>query len=121
MEEAFDAIRSLHEEKDNEIEELQSERDTLNYEKTEIEEEKRDMERKLEYNIYEAVFNECKYNNGAYGECGLSCPDWGGNLVDTIVTIHEQMKEKMIEMQREIEKLKIEKLKSANFKLRNLK
>ena len=126
MDKALKTISDIHEEeleeKDAEKEEVEMERDTLYHENEELKENIRVIERKLNYGIYEATFNEWKYSNGVYGECDMECPEWMGNAVDTAVAIHEQIKEKILEIQRENEELKNKnrEITTANEKLKSI-
>lgn len=95
----------LESEKDGK-EEVENERDSYYREKEELEEQIREMTWKLENDIYDDNFNECKYANGVYGNCDLDCPEWEGNIVDTVVKINEDQKEKIKELYEENRKLK---------------
>ena len=104
-----DKIQELESELESEIEEkeeAENERDSYYHEKVELEEQIREMTWKLENDIYDANLNECKYANGVYGNCDLDCPEWEGDIVDTVVKINEDQKEKIKELYEENRKLK---------------
>ena len=96
-----DSYYQEKEELEYEKEEVENERDSYYHEQVELEEQIREMTWKLENDIYEANSNECKYCNGVYGKCDLDFPEWGGNIVDTVIKINEDQKEKIMKLYEE--------------------
>lgn len=113
-------IDEMKEEMEEKINEIEDERDT-NYNRCqELEEEKEEIERKINLGIYEAVIDELNY--GTILDHGdIPHPEWLGDTETTNIGIYDQLIEKIKELKEKLKEKdrKLCKVEKENVLLKN--
>ena len=94
------SLKEYEEGKEYETEELEGGKRDLECQLGELEEEKQDKDdqlNKLNIEIYEQHYYNSMSGCGVYYDTDLSAPDWRGNTSDTVIDIHSQLCEKLME------------------------
>ena len=94
------SLKEYEEGKEYETEELEGEKRDLECQLGELEEEKEDKDdqlNKLNIEIFEQHYYNSMSGCGVYYDTDLSHPDWMGNTADTVIDIHNQLCEKLME------------------------
>lgn len=94
------SLKEYEEGKEYETEELEGGKRDLECQLGELEEEKEDKDdqlNKLNIEIFEQHYYNSMSGCGVYYDTDLSHPDWMGNTADTVIDIHNQLCEKLME------------------------
>ena len=103
------SLKEYEEGKEYETEELEGKIQDLECQLGELEEEKKnkdDQLNQLNYDIYEKHHYDSMSGCGVYYGTDLSAPYWRGNTSDTVIDIHNQLCEKLMESKTENERLR---------------